>query len=246
MRKNVLLGLIFWLVVVIIAVTAILMTTDAKAESDKVKICHATSSEKNPYTQNEVDASSINNEKNKYLNGHGDHERDIIPPFTYESSSFEGRNWDDAGKKIWENACNIVEPSPTPTPTPTPTSTPTPTPTSTPTPTVTPTPTITPTPTASPTPTITPTETPTASSSPTPTVVPNPPYVPPVIVPVPSNPVTPTVVPEPTMTQEPTPMPTVTPAPVPSPTKTPMPIPTAVDAGGGGMVEIPFLTSKPR
>jgi hypothetical protein len=238
MRKNVLLGLIFWLVVVIIAVTAILMTTDAKAESDKVKICHATSSEKNPYTQNEVDASSINNEKNKYLNGHGDHERDIIPPFTYESSSFEGRNWDDAGKKIWENACNIVEPSPTPTPTPTPTSTPTPT--------VTPTPTITPTPTASPTPTITPTETPTASSSPTPTVVPNPPYVPPVIVPVPSNPVTPTVVPEPTMTQEPTPMPTVTPAPVPSPTKTPMPIPTAVDAGGGGMVEIPFLTSKPR
>ena len=238
MRKNVLLGLIFWLVVVIIAVTAILMTTDAKAESDKVKICHATSSEKNPYTQNEVDASSINNEKNKYLNGHGDHERDIIPPFTYESSSFEGRNWDDAGKKIWENGCNLVEPSPTPTPTPTPTSTPTPT--------VTPTPTITPTPTASPTPTITPTETPTASSSPTPTVVPNPPYVPPVIVPVPSNPVTPTVVPEPTMTQEPTPMPTVTPAPVPSPTKTPMPIPTAVDAGGGGMVEIPFLTSKPR
>lgn len=238
MRKNVLIGLIFWLVVVVIAVTAILMTTDAKAESDKVKICHATSSEKNPYTKNEVDVSSINNEKNKYLNGHGDHERDIIPPFTYESSSFEGRNWDDAGKKIWENACNIVEPSPTPTPTPTPTSTPTPT--------VTPTPTITPTPTASPTPTITPTETPTASSSPTPTVVPNPPYVPPVIVPVPSNPVTPTVVPEPTMTQEPTPMPTVTPAPVPSPTKTPMPIPTAVDAGGGGMVEIPFLTSKPR
>lgn len=238
MRKNVLIGLIFWLVVVVIAVTAILMTTDAKAESDKVKICHATSSEKNPYTQNEVDASSINNEKNKYLNGHGDHERDIIPPFTYESSSFEGRNWDDAGKKIWENGCNIVEPSPTPTPTPTPTSTPTPT--------VTPTPTITPTPTASPTPTITPTETPTASSSPTPTVVPNPPYVPPVIVPVPSNPVTPTVVPEPTMTQEPTPVPTVTPVPVPSPTKTPMPIPTAVDAGGGGMVEIPFLTSKPR
>jgi hypothetical protein len=70
--------------------------------------------------------------------------------------------------------------------------------------------------------------------------------VPPVIVPVPSNPVTPTVVPEPTMTQDPTPVPTVTPVPVPSPTKTPMPIPTAVDAGGGGMVEIPFLISKPR
>ena len=227
MRKNVLIGLIFWLVVVVIAVTAILMTTDAKAESDKVKICHATSSEKNPYTKNEVDASSINNEKNKYLNGHGDHERDIIPPFTYESSSFEGRNWDDAGKKIWENGCNIVEPSPTPTPTPTPTETPTPTPT----------PTQTETSTPNPTPTVTPS---------TPTIAPTPQDPPVVIVPTPSNPVTPTVVPEPTMTQEPTPIPTVTPVPVPSPTKTPMPIPTAVDAGGGGMVEIPFLTSKPR
>jgi hypothetical protein len=225
MRKNVLLGLIFWLVIVVIAVTAILMTTDAKAESDKVSICHATSSEKNPYTQNEVDASSINNEKNKYLNGHGDHERDIIPPFTYESSSFEGRNWDDAGKKIWENGCNIVEPSPTPTPTPTETPTPTPTPTQTETPTPTPTPTITPS---------------------TPTIVPTPQDPPVVIVPTPSNPVTPTETPEPIVTEEPTPMPTVTLAPVPSPTKTPMPIPTAVDAGGGGMVEIPFLTSKPR
>jgi hypothetical protein len=225
MRKNVLLGLIFWLVVVVIAVTAILMTTDAKAESDKVKICHATSSEKNPYTQNEVDASSINNEKNKYLNGHGDHEKDIIPPFTYESSSFEGRNWDDGGKKIWENGCNIVEPSPTPTSTPTETPTPTPTPTL--------------------TETFTPTPTPTITLS-TPTIVPTPQDTPVVVVPTPSNPIAPTETPEPIVTEQPTPMPTVTPAPVPSPTKTPMPIPTAIDAGGGGMVEIPFLISKPR
>jgi hypothetical protein len=226
MRKNVILSLIFWISVVI-AITLVLLHSTAKAESDKVKICHATSSEKNPYTQNEVDASSINNEKNKYLNGHGDHEKDIIPPFTYESSSFEGRNWDDGGKKIWENGCNIVEPSPSPTPTPTPTETPNPTPT----------PTQTETPTPTPTPTITPS---------TPTIVPTPQDPPVVIGPTPSNSVAPTETPEPIVTEEPTPMPTVTPAPVPSPTKTPMPIPTAIDAGGGGMVEIPFLTSKPR
>ena len=226
-------GIIFWVAIMIVSLTAIFLTDDAKAESEKVTICHATASEKNPYTQNSVDASSINNEKNKYLNGHGDHERDIIPPFLYETSSFEGRNWDDRGKEIWSKGCNVVEPSPTPSPTvtPTPTSTPTSTPTATPTPTSSPTV----TPTESPSPTTTPTVVPTPSD--TPVII----VTPPVVVPEPTKIPEPTIIPTPTVVPEPTP----TVVPVPSPTMTarptPRPIPTVIDAGGGGMVEIPFL-----
>ena len=43
----------------------------------KVTICHATSSEKNPYVQLQVDDDSIVKE------GHGEHPDDIIPPFDY-------------------------------------------------------------------------------------------------------------------------------------------------------------------
>ncbi len=69
--------------------------------NDKVTICHATSSGSNPYTTNTVDESSIDEQNNRYLNGHGDHERDIIPPF----GTFPGRNWDARGQAIWENGC---------------------------------------------------------------------------------------------------------------------------------------------
>jgi hypothetical protein len=118
------------------------------APSDKVTICHRTSSTTNPYTVNSINTSSVDEAGNRYLNGHGDHTGpvyesgmtsgwgDIIPPFTDagSGSSFPGYNWDGAGQTIWNAGCTPPSPSPTPTetsasPTPTETSA-SPTPTS--------------------------------------------------------------------------------------------------------------------
>jgi LPXTG-motif cell wall-anchored protein len=76
---------------------------DACHSNEKVTICHATSSETNPYTQITVDQSSI---INLDPNGHGTHERDIIPPF----NGFTGQNWDAAGQAVWNNDCELPEP----------------------------------------------------------------------------------------------------------------------------------------
>jgi outer membrane biosynthesis protein TonB len=171
---------VIWLVVVAVFVIVVgslifVFGQDANAGGGKVKICHATASQSNPYVSIEIDSSSIENPKDKkYLNGHGEHEKDIIPPFSFNESTFPGKNWDDTGQVIWKNDCKIITPTPTPTPTPTePTPTPTPTePTPTPTPTE---PTPTPTPTeptpepTEPTPTPEPTET---TPTPIPTDVP--------------------------------------------------------------------------
>lgn len=161
---------------------AFLLTPAEATPSDKVTICHATSSYSNPYTTPEVNTSSVDEANNRYLNGHGDHTGpvfvvdgpsgwgDIIPPFeSPKGTVFPGQNWTEAGQAIYRNGCQAVVPTPTPTPTtPTPTpTTPTPTPTTaTPTPT-TPTPTVT-----TPTPTVT---TPTAPAIvTTPSVTPKP------------------------------------------------------------------------
>src|SRR5580765_7837890 len=77
----------------------------------KVRICHATSAEKNPYVSNEP--AIANN--GDLQGGHLDHTGpvfpaadwgDIIPPYTYTDQSgneavFPGRNWDAAGQAIW-------------------------------------------------------------------------------------------------------------------------------------------------
>lgn len=101
--------------------------------SINVTICHATASETNPYTVNTVDTSSIDELNNQYLNGHGDHEGDIVPPFESPLGNvFAGKNWDAVGQATWNNGCVRTEPSPSPSPTPTPTPTPTVDPTPTP------------------------------------------------------------------------------------------------------------------
>ena len=46
-------------------------TTQAEIQDGKITICHATSSKKNPYNEITIDTNG--------LNGHGDHEGDIIP-----------------------------------------------------------------------------------------------------------------------------------------------------------------------
>ena len=92
--------------VALFSVAAVATATSNGADAtpnEKVTICHATSSNTNPYTVNSVDESSIDEQNNRYLNGHGNHERDIIPPFR----EFPGRNWDEAGRAIWTNGCKV-------------------------------------------------------------------------------------------------------------------------------------------
>jgi LPXTG-motif cell wall-anchored protein len=80
--------------------------------SDKVTICHATSSEKNPYRSIPVNTSSIDEINNRHRNGHGDHTGDIIPSFTSPIGTvFPGLNWDAVGQAIWNNGC-VVPPLP--------------------------------------------------------------------------------------------------------------------------------------
>lgn len=75
----------------------------------KVTICHATSSDKNPYNQIQVDDDSI------VKGGHGDHPNDIIPPFDYVENNitkhYPGKNW-PSGQPTWENGCEVPEPVP--------------------------------------------------------------------------------------------------------------------------------------
>jgi hypothetical protein len=81
--------------------------------SKKIFICHATSSSSNPYTRPEVSVSSIiTNDPN----GHGTHEDDIIPPFTYVKQgvdgSYPGKNWTTYGQWLYNNGCsNEVTPT---------------------------------------------------------------------------------------------------------------------------------------
>lgn len=189
-----------------------------------VTICHSTGSDSNPYVTNNPSADGD-------VSGHDDHDGpiwfdgiqvewgDIIPPFDYDGGSYPGKNWTAEGQAIYNNDCNM--PNPTATPTPTPTLTPTPTDTPSPTPTDEPTPTPTDEPT--PTPTDEPTPTPTEEPTPTPTEEPSP---------------TPTEEPTPTPTEEPSPTPTETqeeptPTPTESPTPTSTPTPTTTGTTSG-------------
>ena len=129
-KKNILVWAAIWIAISIIFVVSVgaislIFNDSANAGGGKVRICHATASQSNPYVNIEVDSSSIENPNDKkYLNGHGDHEKDIIPPFSFNETFFPGKNWDEAGEAIWNNDCKIILPTPNPTPTepaPTPT-----------------------------------------------------------------------------------------------------------------------------
>ena len=79
---------------------------------NRVTICHATSSDTNPYVQESPDDDSIFKE-----NGHDSHPEDIIPPFDYiddhgQSAHYLGKNWDATGQAIWKNGCNVPPPIP--------------------------------------------------------------------------------------------------------------------------------------
>jgi hypothetical protein len=101
-------------------VLMLLAASLAAADSDKpgagghkVVICHATSSEQNPYTSNDVDVAGG-------WDGHDKHAGpvfsvdlpkqtvwgDIIPETSYRGVSFS-LNWDVAGQAIWGNGCVV-------------------------------------------------------------------------------------------------------------------------------------------
>jgi hypothetical protein len=105
------------------AFAVVLLVPPGEDVVDKVEICHATSSYKNPYIINEPNA-------NGDVSGHADHIGpifypeipkhtewgDIIPPFYYgdpeDPSFFPGLNWDEEGQAIYENDCVIPTPTP--------------------------------------------------------------------------------------------------------------------------------------
>ena len=61
----------------------------------RVTLCHATASVRNPYRVITVSVNSIVSSSGE-TNGHGDHGKDIIPPFTRSGGvTYPGKNWDD-------------------------------------------------------------------------------------------------------------------------------------------------------
>ena len=82
-------------------------------DGDKVKICHRTAAETNPYRIPPVDSAGA-------ANAHMDHTGpifgqqapgqkwgDIIEPFTFRGQDFPGLNWTAEGQEIWQNGCAV-------------------------------------------------------------------------------------------------------------------------------------------
>ncbi|HSF61943.1 MAG TPA: hypothetical protein VLA69_09630 [Gaiellaceae bacterium] len=87
-----------------------------------VTLCHATSSETNPYVVITTDDDGVLGAGQSGGNGHDSHSGDIIPPFDYtdnkgDPQSYPGKNWDAAGQAIFASGC---EPPPPPPPPPCP------------------------------------------------------------------------------------------------------------------------------
>ncbi len=103
---------VFFSVVTLVAMAGI-FTLPVEAVANKITICHATSSDSNPFVVESVDDDAI-----VKGNAHDEHQdaEDIIPSFTYEindrgtktQATYPGRNWTSAGQAIWNNGCNPV------------------------------------------------------------------------------------------------------------------------------------------
>jgi Domain of unknown function DUF11/Prealbumin-like fold domain len=100
---------------VIVLSLVVLQPAVSQPNEKKVRICHATSSQTNPYISNEPAIANNGDLQGGHLNHTGpvfpaDDWGDIIPPYTYTDQSgneavFPGRNWDAAGQAIWQNGC---------------------------------------------------------------------------------------------------------------------------------------------
>ncbi len=163
--------LIAGVVALLMLATAVVPAYANPAPHVKVDVCHATSSQSNPYVLINVNVNSVG--VANYLNGHAGHGGDIWASFVYNGVTYSGHG----DQSILANGCKVATPTPTstnvPTATPTstsiPTATPTNTPVDTPTSTATDLPTATPINTATDVPSSTPTNQPTDTPEYTPT-----------------------------------------------------------------------------
>ena len=128
LRRPVWLGGVVVLAGLVGVLLVFLQPAASASQPEKVRICHATSSQKNPY--NSIEPAIGNN--GDLQGGHLNHVGpvfpaadwgDIIPPYTYvdangETQVFPGSNWSAEGQAIWENGCNgVPEPAQPLTPT---------------------------------------------------------------------------------------------------------------------------------
>ncbi|MEA2578806.1 MAG: hypothetical protein QOD78_2394, partial [Chloroflexota bacterium] len=111
-------------------------------DKTEITICHATGSNSSPYVVNSPAINSSGTDGGLLSGGHNSHVGplwfdgitvawgDIIPPYDYAPLNFhyDGLNWTAEGQAIYNNGCNIPQPTPAPTPVPTPVPTPAPTP----------------------------------------------------------------------------------------------------------------------
>ncbi|WP_131682550.1 hypothetical protein [Pseudarthrobacter sp. YALA5] len=73
-------------------------------DHEKITICHATGSEKNPYVVVTIDLHGLNG----HANANHQHTEDIIPPNKGDVKP-EGQNWTDHGKAIYNNDCKAAD-----------------------------------------------------------------------------------------------------------------------------------------
>lgn len=105
-------GLVFG---VLAAAAVVLPSAFSKPSNDKVRICHATSSQKNPYSSIEVAIANNGDLQGGHLNHKGPVYPtagwgDIIPPYEYvdaqgQTQAFPGYNWSPEGQAILQNGC---------------------------------------------------------------------------------------------------------------------------------------------
>lgn len=102
--------------VAIVALAALIPTaaTATQPPHHKVTVCHATPADTaaDGWHRIRVDIASSGYVKA----GHStEHDADIIPPYTYGSFSFPGKNWDAAGQAIHANGCDearvVIDPT---------------------------------------------------------------------------------------------------------------------------------------
>ena len=105
------------------AETPSVQTLGSGPQKEKVTLCHATSSTKNPWVTIRI---APDGSANGHAGAHHQDGRDIIPPFEYtvrgQTLQFPGQNWDAAGQAVYNAGCNTpppeVDPAPTVTLTP--------------------------------------------------------------------------------------------------------------------------------
>ncbi len=93
-------------------------TTPCKPDQSKVTLCHATGSQSNPYSTVDVAGSAVVKQNQLDLNGHGQHEGDIIPAFDYYLQNqqgsyvlhhYPGQNLGNGGAATLANGCKVPD-----------------------------------------------------------------------------------------------------------------------------------------